>query len=66
MIQFLRFDDLKARGIVNNRMTLSRLIRQHGFPAPVRLSPGIAAYSAEEVDSWVRQRLAERDRSAAA
>ncbi|MGF1594622.1 MAG: helix-turn-helix transcriptional regulator [Kiloniellaceae bacterium] len=66
MIQFLRFDDLKARGIVRSRATLSRMIRKEGFPRPVKLSPQVAAYPAAEVDAWLCQRAEERDTSAAA
>jgi hypothetical protein len=35
----LRYRDLKERGIVNNRVTLSRWIASEGFPAGVQLGP---------------------------
>ena len=61
MIRYYRFPDLVGAGIVNNRQTLSQWIKKHGFPRPVHLGPNTAAWPAEEVDVWLRQREAERD-----
>lgn len=57
-ILYFRFQDLKERGIVNNRRTLSRWIQKEKFPKPVRLAPRSAAFSVEAVGAW----LAERER----
>ena len=58
MRRYYRFADLKAAGIVTNRMTLSRWIKKHGFPAGVMLGPNTRAYPEEAVARW----LAERER----
>src|ERR1043166_8479309 len=57
-ILYFRFQDLKERGIVNNRRTLSRWIQKEKFPKPVRLAPRSAAFSVAAVVAW----LAERER----
>ncbi|WP_119304183.1 helix-turn-helix transcriptional regulator [Dongia deserti] len=62
---YLKFSDLKAQGIVNNRMTLSRWIRDHGFPRPVALGPNTAVYIEAEVKEWLDQRAAARAARAA-
>lgn len=43
------------------RSTLYRLCRQGRFPRPTKLSERSSAWSANEVDKWVSDRLAERD-----
>ena len=47
-MNFLRFDDLKARGIVKNRMTLWRWIERGIFPPPVDLGPNSRAWDADD------------------
>jgi len=54
--RMLRFDDLKADGIVNNRVTLGRWIGEQGFPAPIELGPNSVAWMADEVESWLSSR----------
>ncbi len=56
MTVFLRFPDLKARGIVNNWMTLRRWIEREGFPAGVKLGPNTRAWDAAEVETWIASR----------
>lgn len=51
--RYLRFSDLKARGIVNNRTTLARWIADFGFPHGVALGPKIRAYREDEVEHWI-------------
>jgi predicted DNA-binding transcriptional regulator AlpA len=60
MDKFLRFTDLQARGIVANRVTLSRWIRDRGFPAAVKLGPNTAAWRESEVNAWLGARMAAR------
>jgi predicted DNA-binding transcriptional regulator AlpA len=62
--EYLRYRDLVARGIVNNRMTLWRWQRDHGFPEPVPLGPNTRAWIRSEVDDWLAQRAAARDKAA--
>lgn len=54
--RFYRYSDLVSAGIVNNRMTLSRRIKNDGFPSGVLLGPNSVAYPAEQVDRWVATR----------
>lgn len=54
--RFLRFKDLVDAGIVNNRPTLHRWIRDRGFPKAVKLGPGTAAWKDDEVQAWLSQR----------
>jgi hypothetical protein len=56
MTVWLRFSDLKARGIVGNWQTLTRWIEQEGFPAGVMLGPNTRAWSEAEVQAWLDAR----------
>ena len=53
---YLSFDDLKARGIVNNRMTLARWIETQNFPAATRLGPNSVRWRASRVEKWLAER----------
>lgn len=53
---FLRFRDLKDRGLVFNWPTLLRWIEFEGFPPGRRLGPNTRAWTAEEVEAWVASR----------
>jgi predicted DNA-binding transcriptional regulator AlpA len=53
---FLRFADLKARGVVGSRMTLGRLIDQQGFPPGRLITPNCRAWSEGEIAEWVTNR----------
>jgi prophage regulatory protein len=44
-MKYYRFSEIKERGYVTNRMTLSRWIKAGRFPAPVRLGPNTVAWS---------------------
>ncbi len=59
--RYLRYGDLVERQIVNNRTTLSRWIREHGFPTGVLLGPNSRAWPADEVDAWLEARAAETE-----
>mgnify|MGYP001429119259 FL=1 len=54
----LRYHDLVARGIVNNRMTLSRWIDGQGFPPGFMLGPNSRAWPEDEVEAWLAARKA--------
>ncbi len=60
MTRYYRFKDLKENGIVDNRTTACRWIKQYGFPRPVHLGPNTAAWIVDEVESWLAARAAER------
>jgi predicted DNA-binding transcriptional regulator AlpA len=55
-MKLLRFNDLKNRGIVRNRVTLSRWLRDQQFPQPIRLGPNSLAWDEASIDAWLRQR----------
>ena len=40
---------------------LMRLVRQGKFPRPVQLGPRSVAFVEEEVNAWLKERIAERD-----
>lgn len=55
----IRFDALKQRGIVRNRVTLARWIKTLNFPRPIQLGVNTVAWNAAEVEEWLRQRAAQ-------
>ena len=55
----LRFADLKERKIVNNRTTLSRWIKQHGFPPGRLLGPNTRVWTDDEIEAYIAARAAE-------
>lgn len=58
--RFYRYSQLVDAGVINNRMTLSRLILNEGFPAGVELAPNCVGYPADEVDRWLENRPTRR------
>jgi hypothetical protein len=64
MDRFLSFNDLKDRGIVRNRVTLSRWIESQGFPQGVLLGPNTRRFSEREVENWLERRPKENEPSA--
>jgi hypothetical protein len=52
----VRFSSLKARGVVNNRATLSRWIKKYGFPAGFLLGPNSRGWYEHEIDEWLCHR----------
>lgn len=58
--KYLRFTDIQARNIANNRVTLNDLIQNHGFPVGMWLSPNRRAWPEEEVDRWLATRPSAR------
>ena len=57
------FSDLRKRGVVPNRSTLSRWQERLGFPRPVKLGKRKAGFIRDEVDAWLARRIAARDRA---
>jgi hypothetical protein len=52
----LRFNDLKARGVVNNWVTLLSWIEKQGFPPGRLLGPNTRAWTDQEVAEWIASR----------
>jgi predicted DNA-binding transcriptional regulator AlpA len=59
-MKWIRYPDLVAKGIVNSRMTLKRLIDTRGFPAGVLITPNARAWDEASVDAWIASRPAAR------
>jgi len=56
MTVYLRFADLKARGIVNNWPSLKNRIKKFGFPCGRLIGPNTRAWTEEEVERWIAAR----------
>ena len=52
----LRFRDLKARGVVNNWVTLANWINNEGFPAGCLAGPNTRLWDESEVAAWLKAR----------
>ena len=48
-----------------SRATIYRKLHSGGFPKPVRLGPNSVGWIAAEVDAWLEELCAERDRASA-
>ena len=57
----LRFSDLKDAGIVNNRATLDRWTKDHGFPPGVLLGPNSRDWTEANILDWLGSRPVEED-----
>ena len=55
MLKLLRFKHLKELGIVDNRVTLSRRIKEHGFPPGFLLGPNSRAWTQEEIEAYLKK-----------
>ena len=49
-----------------SRSEIYRRIAAGMFPAPVKLGERASAWNTDEIDAWIAERIAERDRRAAA
>ncbi len=59
-MRLIDYNALKAKGVVNSRMTLKRLIDDHGFPCGQLITPNARRWNEDEVDAWVAARPAAR------
>ena len=55
-MKLIRYNDLVAKGVVNSRMTLKRLIDTQGFPTGRLITPNSRAWDEEDVDAWIAER----------
>ena len=63
--KFLRFRDLKARGVPWSRMHLDRLEKAGKFPKRVQLGESTVVWIEAEIDAFIQGKLAEREKVAA-
>ena len=61
----IAFDDLARKGITLSRTQIWRNERAGIFPKRVQLSAARVAWVESEVDAWIAERIAARDRVAA-
>jgi predicted DNA-binding transcriptional regulator AlpA len=59
--RYLRADELIEIGIVANRTTLERLVRDGKFPPPLRLNVKTVLWDTMEVAALLEQRRAQRE-----
>ena len=59
---FLRFSDLKDRGIVSNHVTLKRWIATQGFPPGFMLGPNTRVWRESDVEAWLQSRPIENEK----
>jgi hypothetical protein len=60
LAKLLRYTDLKAAGIVGNRVTLARLIKTQQFPPGRLLGQNTRAWTEPEIEHWLDTRPAVR------
>lgn len=53
MRTYLRYSDLKNRGLVKNRTQLQNMIHDYNFPPGRLLSPNVRVWTDEELDNYV-------------
>jgi hypothetical protein len=56
MSKFLRFNDLRERGIVANRVTLGAWIASEGFPTGILAGPNTRLWPEEQINEWLASR----------
>jgi Prophage CP4-57 regulatory protein (AlpA) len=54
--KFLGYIDLVEAGIINNRVTLNRLIKTQQFPPGRLLGPNTRAWEEKEIELWLASR----------
>jgi prophage regulatory protein len=64
-MRLLTFNQLKAKGVPYCREQVRRKAKAGEFPRPVDLSNRRITWIETEVDAWIEQRVALRDRAAA-
>lgn len=55
-MKLVRYKQLVADGIVENRVSLARQVRLEGFPKPICIGPNTLAWDYDEVTAWVASR----------
>jgi predicted DNA-binding transcriptional regulator AlpA len=56
IVKLLRYPDLVTAGVVANRVTLGRLIKNQQFPPGRLLGPNTRAWTETEVEQWLASR----------
>lgn len=62
-LSFLRLPEVISRcGL--KRSTIYRRVKSGDFPEPIRLGTRATVWAENEIDAWIRERIAERDQQA--
>jgi prophage regulatory protein len=62
--RLLSYEDLKDKGIKFSRQWILQLMKEKKFPQTIALGTGHSvAFIESEIDSWIEERIAERDNS---
>lgn len=64
-MKIVRFNDLKARGLVGNWPTLLRWIDREGFPPGRMLGANTRCWLESEIEDWLASRPVARQSEAA-
>lgn len=65
MRQLLSFQDLQSRGIPYSRQWIYHLVEAGKFPRPIKVGTRRIAWVGAEIEQWIEECTAERDRGAA-
>jgi prophage regulatory protein len=60
-VKFLRYPELKLRGIPFSRQHIANLGKVGRFPKAVNIGEATLAFVEAEIDAWAAERIAERD-----
>ena len=55
-MKWIRFAELKARGIVDSWPMIARRVERDGFPPGRTLGPNTRAWSESEIEQWLNSR----------
>ena len=58
MTNYLRFNDLVARGVLRNRVTLGRWIKDRGFPPGLKIGDNTRVWDEKSIERWIAERAA--------
>ncbi len=59
-MKYLRFSDLRDRGIVNSWPMLRLRVDRDGFPPGVKAGPNTRIWAESEVEAWLAKRPTDR------
>jgi prophage regulatory protein len=63
MSRLIPYVDLRSKGVMLSKVQLWRLEKDGSFPKRVQVSASRHAWVESEIDSWIEERIANRDRA---
>lgn len=64
-VRLISYSGFKAKGIPYSKSQINRLINEEKFPKKVELGLKTRVWLESEIDAWIAERIAARDRGAA-